>query len=132
MKANITPTPEMVNRMKNQASDFYARWMELNWVITFVTVCKTFNLGKKRANVLFQNIVDEMARHNEYENYQYSVDELTKELEKLDIPCEFFGDHHETWKESIHKEKIIAKNKKAGIAESYEIAAKLKLMKELM
>lgn len=131
MKAQITPTPQMVDRMKDQASDFYSRWMELNWCITFVTCCKSLGLGKERANRLFQDIVDEMARHNEYENYQWSMQELTKELERLDIPCTFFG-KHASWKETLRKEKVIQRSKKAGLAESYQMAAKLKKMQELL
>lgn len=133
MKANITPTPQMVDRMKDQASDFYSRWMELNWCITFVTVCKSLKLGKARANRLFQDIVEEMARHNEYENYKWSCDELKKELERLEIPCEFFSERStSSWKQTLHREKIIQESKKAGIAESYEMAAKLKKIRELI
>ena len=132
MKANITPTPEMVDRMKDQASDFYSRWMELNWCITFVTVCKSLKLGKKRANQLFKDITDEMARHNEYENYRYSVEELSKELKRLEIPREFFSEDRPSWKETLRKEKAIQRSKKAGLAESYEAAAKLRKMQELL
>jgi hypothetical protein len=131
MKANITPTPAMVDRMKDQASDFYSRWMELNWCITFVTTCKTLGLGKARANRLFQDITAEMARHNEYENYKWSCEELKKELDRLEIPCEFFGERS-SWKETLRKERAIQRSKKAGLAESYEITAKLKKMKELV
>lgn len=132
MKANITPTPEMVERMKDQASDFYSRWMELNWCITFVTVCKSLKFGKKRANQLFKDITDEMARHNEYENYRYSVEELSKELKRLEIPCEFFSEDRPSWKETLRKEKAIQRSKKAGLAESYEAAAKLRKMQDLL
>ena len=120
----------MVDRMKDQASDFYSRWMEMNWAITFVTVCKSLGLGKERANRLFQEIRAEMARHNEYENYQYSMKELTDELNRLEIPLELFGSHA-SWKETLRVEKAKQKHHKAGIAESYEMAAKLKTLKGL-
>lgn len=70
-------------RMKNETADYYIKWMELNWCITFVTTCKSLGLGKERAKRLFHDIRSEMARFNEYNDYAYSMKELDAEAERI-------------------------------------------------
>lgn len=63
-------------RVKNEVADYYIKWMELNWCISFVTTCRSLGLGKERANRLFTEIRNEMSRFNEYNDYEYSMKEL--------------------------------------------------------
>jgi len=78
-------------RVKNEVADYYIKWMELNWCITFITTCKSLGLGKERAKRLFHDIRSEMARFNEYSDYEYSMKELNAELERLEIPYKTGG-----------------------------------------
>ena len=131
MKSAVVPTLAQVNRIMEQSNEFYANWMELNWAITFLTACRFLNLGKERANKLFDNIRREIERHDEYENVEYSMQELQAEFKRLEIPVELFGTH-ECWERSLRHDQLRERSKKAGIQESYEMAEKLKLMKSLL
>ena len=130
MKAEMTPTRQQTDRVMEKANAFFTRWMEINWSITFVTVCRSLGLGKERAKRLFEDIRLEMKRHDEYENYEYSMRELNAELERLEIPVDFFF-NHDTLKQELRAERLKEQSKKASIQESYEMAEKLKIMKEL-
>lgn len=131
MKAAIAPTVQQVSRIMEKSNEFYAQWMELNWAITFITVCRSLRLGKERANRLFDDIRAEMQRHDEYENYEYSMKELQAEFERLGVPIELFGSH-ESFERSLRHDQLKERNKKAGIQESYEMAEKLRIMKSLL
>ena len=90
-----------------------------------------FSLGRERANRLFDDIRAEMQRHDEYENYEYSMKELQAEFERLGVPIELFGSH-ESFERSLRHDQLKERNKKAGIQESYEMAEKLRIMKSLL
>ena len=122
------------DRFRDSASEFFSKWMELNFCITLVTACKFGGYGRERANKLFDEIRKEMARFNEYNDYEYSMKELSAELERLGIPIKT---GHTTAQGAFydlsHRDKMTKKNQlAASIAESKEMAEKLKLMKELM
>ncbi|MBP5443158.1 MAG: hypothetical protein J6Y60_07950 [Treponema sp.] len=122
------------DRYRDTASEFFSKWMELNFCITLVTACKFGGYGTERANRLFHEIRKEMARFNEYNDYEYSMKELNEELERLGIPIKT---GHMTSQGAFydlsHRDKMTKKNQAAAsIAESKEMAEKLKLMKELM
>lgn len=130
MKSFTRADLKTTNRILNQANDFYARWMELNWAITFITVCRSLGLGKERARRLFDDIRHEMKRHDEYQNVEYSMKELTAEFERLEIPLELFGTH-ESWERSLRRDQLKERKSNATAAESREMAEKLKAMKAL-
>lgn len=88
MKANITPDKKMLERMKDSTLSFFERWMSLNWAISFLTTCEFCGLGPKRANELLDEIIKEWARHDDYDNYDYSIKEISKQLEKRGIDAE--------------------------------------------
>lgn len=131
MKSAVVPTVQQVSRIMEKTNEFYSQWMELNWAVTFITVCRSLNLGKTRANRLFDDIRAEMQRHDEYENYEYSMKELQAEFERLEIPIELFGSH-ESFERSLRRDQLKERNRKAGIQESYEMAEKLRMMKALL
>lgn len=130
MKA-YTPNKQ---RTRNEVSDYFAKWMELNWCITFVTTCKYLGLGKDRANRLFCEIKKEMDRFNEYSDYNYSMKELTAEIERLEIPyrpcyTSAAGAHYDLMK----RDRMNQKNQSAAsIVESRKAAEMLRAMKELL
>ena len=122
------------DRYRDTASEFFSKWMELNFCITLVTACKFGGYGTERANRLFHEIRKEMSRFNEYNDYEYSMKELNGELERLGIPIKT---GHTTaqgaFYELSHRDKMTKKNQSAAsVAESKEMAEKLRLMKELM
>lgn len=122
------------DRYRDTASEFFLKWMELNFCITLVTACKFGGYGPERANRLFHEIRKEMSRFNEYNDYEYSMRELNGELKRLGIPIKT---RHTTARgafyELTHRYKMTKKNQSAAsVAESNEMAEKLRLMKELM
>ena len=121
-------------RMKNETADYYIKWMELNWCITFITACKFSGFGKERAKKLFYEIKNEMARFNEYSDYNYSMKELNAELERLEIPYKTGGGTGGgAYYDVTYKDRMNRKNQSAAsIVESREAAEMLKIMKELM
>ena len=119
-------------RVKNEVADYYIKWMELNWSITFVTVCRVLGLGKGRAKMLFHEIRKEMARFNDYNDYEYSMKELNAELERLEIPYKTGGTGN-AYYDLTYKDRMNRKNEAAtSIVESRKAAEMLKGMKELM
>lgn len=125
----------ITNRSKeDRQAEYYTRWAELNWCITFVTVCRHFRLGKDRARKLFFEIKDEMTRFNEYNDYNYSMKELNAELERLEIPFQTGYTSSQGARYDInYRDRMTKKNQTAAsIAENREIMETLKLMKELM
>lgn len=120
-------------RYDEKQAEFFQKWMELNWVITIVTTCKHLGLGKERANRLFDEIRKEMARFNEYDDYEYSMKELNAELERLGIPLAtgHISPNGASY-DVRYRDRMNKKNQTAGLAESYEAVEKLKLMKELL
>ena len=119
-------------RVKNEVADYYIKWMELNWCITFVTTCKSLGLGKERAKRLFHDIRSEMARFNEYNDYAYSMKELDAELERLEIPYKTGGGTGNAYYDLTYRDRMNRKNEAASIVESRKAAEMLKIMKELM
>lgn len=119
-------------RVKNEVADYYIKWMELNWCITFVTVCRSLGLGKERANRLFFEIKNEMSRFNGYNDYEYSMKELNEELERLGIPYKTGGTGNAHY-DLTYRDRMNRKNEAAtSIVESRKAAEMLKVMKELM
>lgn len=121
-------------RVKNEIADYYIKWMELNWCITFVTTCKSLGLGKERAKRLFHEIRKEMARFNEYNDYTYSMKELNAEMERLEIPYKTGGTMGGgAYYDVTYRDRMNRKNQSsASIVESRKAAEMLKAMKELM
>ena len=120
-------------RVKNEVADYYIKWMELNWCITFVTVCRSLGLGKERANRLFTEIRNEMSRFNGYNDYEYSMKELTAELERLEIPYKTGGGTGNAYYDLTYRDRMNRKNEAAtSIVESRKAAEMLAAMKELM
>lgn len=132
MKAIIAPSRKDKERLRDDLAEYYSKWMELNWLITFVTVCKFCGLGKERANRLFDEIRAEMARHNDYGDYKYSMKELQAEIERLGIPFMMYTSGQGGYYDQMQRQKYDAKNQAAGVAEAREMAEKLRIMKELM
>lgn len=117
-------------RVKNEVADYYIKWMELNWCITFVTTCKSLGLGKERAKRLFHDIRSEMARFNEYSDYEYSMKELNAELERLEIPYKTGGG---SYYDLTYRDRMNKKNQSAAsIVESRKAAEMLQAMKDLL
>lgn len=121
-------------RVKNEVADYYIKWMELNWCITFVTTCKSLGLGKERAKRLFHDIRSEMARFNEYSDYDYSMKELNAELERLEIPYKTGGGMGGgSYYDLTYRDRMNKKNQSAAsIVESRKAAEMLQAMKELL
>ena len=120
-------------RVKNEVADYYIKWMELNWCITFVTTCKTLGLGKERAKRLFHDIRSEMARFNESSDYEYSMKELNAELERLEIPYKTGGTMGQgAYYDLTYRDRMNKKNQSASIVESRKAAEMLQAMKELL
>ena len=121
-------------RVKNETADYYIKWMELNWCITFVTVCRSLGLGKERANRLFTEIRNEMSRFNGYNDYEYSMKELTAEIERLEIPYRAgYTSSQGAYYDIHYRDRMTKKNQAAAsVAQSKEAAEMLKIMKELM
>ena len=121
-------------RVKNEVADYYIKWMELNWCITFVTVCRSLGLGKERANRLFTEIRNEMSRFNGYNDYEYSMKELTAEIERLEIPYRAgYTSSQGAYYDIHYRDRMTKKNQAAAsVAQSKEAAEMLKIMKELM
>lgn len=120
-------------RYDEMQAEYFSKWMELNWVITIVTTCKYLGIGKERANRLFTEIRKEMARFNEYDDYEYSMKELNAELERLGIPLAtgHISPNGASY-DVRYRDRMNRKNQKAGLAESYEAARMLQVMKNLM
>ena len=121
-------------RVKNETAEYYMRWAEMNWLISFVTTCRSLGLGKERANRLFQEIRSEMSRFNEYNDYNYSMKELTAEIERLEIPyMAGYTSSQGAYYEIHYRDRMTKKNQAAAsAAQSKEAAEMLKIMKELM
>ena len=120
-------------RMKNETADYYIKWMELNWCISFVTTCKSLGLGKERAKRLFHDIRSEMARFNEYSDYEYSMKELNAELERLEIPYKTGGGTGNAYYDLTYRDRMNRKNETvSSIVESRKAAEMLQAMKELL
>ena len=120
-------------RVKNEVADYYIKWMELNWCITFVTTCKSLGLGKERAKRLFHDIRSEMARFNEYSDYEYSMKELNAELERLEIPYKTGGGTGNAYYDLTYRDRMNRKNETvSSIVESRKAAEMLQAMKELL
>lgn len=120
-------------RVKNEVADYYIKWMELNWCITFVTTCKSLGLGKERAKRLFHDIRSEMARFNEYSDYEYSMKELNEELERLEIPYKTGDGTGNAYYDLTYRDRMNRKNEAStSIVESRKAAEMLAAMKELL
>lgn len=119
-------------RVKNEVADYYIKWMELNWCISFVTTCRSLGLGKERANRLFFEIKNEMERFNGYNDYEYSMKELNAELERLEIPYKTGGTGN-AYYDLTYRDRMNRKNETvSSIVESRKAAEMLAAMKELL
>ena len=130
MKANLITK----DKAKDRIAEYYMRWAEMNWLISFVTTCRSLGLGKERANRLFQEIRSEMSRFNEYNDYNYSMKELTAEIERLEIPYRAgYTSSQGAYYDIHYRDRMTKKNQAAAsVAQSKEAAEMLKIMKELM
>ena len=74
-----------------------------------------------------------MARFNEYDDYEYSMKELNAELERLGIPLAtgHISPNGASY-DVRYRDRMNRKNQTAGLAESYEAARMLQVMKKLM
>lgn len=124
----------LTRQQRNDNAAYYLKWMELNWCITFITTCKSLGLGKERANRLFHDIRKEMNRFNEYNDYDYSMKELNAELKRLEIPYRTGASTGGgAYYDITYRDRMNKKNQQAAsVAESREMAEKLKLMKDLL
>lgn len=119
-------------RVKNEVADYYIKWMELNWGISFVTTCRSLGLGKERANRLFFEIKNEMERFNGYNDYEYSMKELNAELERLEIPYKTGGTGN-AYYDLTYRDRMNKKNETvSSIVESRKAAEMLQAMKDLL
>lgn len=105
MKSLPAPDKKMLERMQDNTLAFFEKWMSLNWAISFLTTLEYCGFGYKRANELLDAIEKEWARHDDYDNYDYSIEHISKELEKRGIDAESIFKKSLGIKDSKHREK---------------------------
>lgn len=115
MKANITPDKKMLERMQDNMLAFYEQWNSLNFAIAFLTTLEYCGFGYKRGNELLDAIVKEFARHDDYGNDNYSIEYVSKELEKRGIDASAVFRSSTNLKDALHRERK-SREKKNGIS----------------
>ena len=113
MKSLPAPDKKMLERMQDKTLAFFEKWMSLNWAISFLTTLEYCGFGYKRANELLDAIVKEWARHDDYDNYDYSIEHISKELEKRGIDAESIFKQSLGIKNAKHRETIKHRRKES-------------------
>lgn len=119
---------------KEQSFTYYTKWCTLNFGITLQTVFRSLGLGKVRAQRLFDEIISEMRRYDERDNYNESLAEIQKCFDELGIP--FDCQSHEKLI-SVDEQKRVDRRreqnrKQVSMAEAAKMQEQLQLMKSLM
>lgn len=119
---------------KDQSFTYYTKWCSLNFSITLQTVFKSLGLGKVRAQRLFDEIISEMRRYDERDNYNESLAEIQAYFRELGIP--FDCQAHDKLI-SIDEQKRIDRRrdqnrKQVSMAEAAKMQETLQAMQNLM
>ena len=123
MKSLPAPDKKMLERMQDNMLAFYEQWNSLNFAIAFLTTLEYCGFGCKRGNELLDAIVKEFARHDDYGNDDYSIEYVSKELEKRGVDAEAVFRSSTNLKDALHRERK-SREKKNGISVAQQAQVK--------
>lgn len=131
MKSMRTPSKQEMARMAQMTSDAYTDALDDTVAQIICSVCRYFNLGKKRANDLLDFCEKQGEEYRQYIEDGILTDKLKEELKCRGIdPSDIY-----TAKEDIRNQSHIIKKKKenqVGFAEAMRQQQKLQELKKFL
>lgn len=91
MKASITPDKRMLESVQDGTLAIFEQSMSITFAISLATTLEYCGFGSKRANELLDEIFKALDRYEDYDDDNYTIRELSKQLEKrgIDADCIF-------------------------------------------